>query len=212
MKMTVYNTSGQEAGSVDASDRVFGLPMNKDLLFQVITALIANKRQTVAHTKDRGEVRGGGKKPWRQKGTGRARHGSIRSPIWKGGGVAFGPRKEKDYSKKINKKMARKALKVALSAKAKDGTLVVAEDFKPENPKTKEMNKMFNSMKGIFSNRLQNILLVTPTNMTDIVRASRNLPYLDTIEARNLNPLLVVSAKYLLMQKGALEVLEKMLA
>src|SRR3989338_7205692 len=105
MEINVYNQNAENVGSVEISDKVFGAAMNKDLLYQVVNSEMANKRQVIAHTKGRSEVRGGGVKPWRQKGPGRARHGSIRSPLWVGGGVTHGPRNDKDYSRKINKKM-----------------------------------------------------------------------------------------------------------
>mgnify|MGYP001565261470 FL=1 len=116
MQIPIYNQNAEQAGTLEVSNAVFALPMNQDLLHQVATSQLSNQRQVIAHAKGRSEVRGGGKKPWKQKGTGRARHGSIRSPIWKGGGVAHGPTKDKNYSKKINRKMARKALGVALSS------------------------------------------------------------------------------------------------
>ncbi len=120
LEATIYNQKGASAGSITLPKSVFGAKWSADLVHQVVVAMQANQRSGTAHTKDRSEVRGGGKKPWAQKGTGRARHGSSRSPIWVGGGVTFGPRTEKDYSQKINKKMANKALGVLLSKKMKD--------------------------------------------------------------------------------------------
>src|SRR6478609_7180183 len=114
MEATLYNKKGEKAGKVTLPESLFGLPWNADLVHQVVTSMQDNARLSIAHTKDRGEVRGGGKKPWKQKGTGRARHGSSRSPIWKGGGITHGPLAEKNYKQKINKKMASKALAAAL--------------------------------------------------------------------------------------------------
>ena len=117
MVTKLYNIKGEATGKLTVPENLFGLPWNADLVHQVVTAMRANMRPNVAHTKDRGEVRGGGKKPWQQKGTGRARHGSSRSPIWKGGGVTHGPRKDKIYAQKINRTMAAKALLTVLSRK-----------------------------------------------------------------------------------------------
>ncbi len=125
MKADVYNLNNEVVGSVDLPDTVFGVRYNAALVKQVIDAQLANRRSPWAHTKTRGEVSGGGKKPWRQKGTGRARHGSTRSPIWVGGGVAHGPRNDRDYSQKVNKKMKQAALFAAISRKAKDGEVKV---------------------------------------------------------------------------------------
>ncbi len=147
MYVKLYNQSAEEIGTTELPDAVFGLKWNPDLVHQVVTSYAANRRAGTAHAKTRGEVRGGGKKPWRQKGTGRARHGSIRSPIWKGGGVTHGPRKEKDYSKKINKKMARKALLTVFSAKARDGEIAVMDTMAFPEGKTKHAAAVF----GLFS-------------------------------------------------------------
>src|ERR1700722_10641927 len=117
MEAPIYNSQGKKAGSIELPESVFGVAWNDSLMHQVVTSMQDNARTNVAHTKDRGDVRGGGKKPWRQKGTGRARHGSIRSPIWRGGGVTHGPRNEKDFSRTIPKKMRAKALYIALSRK-----------------------------------------------------------------------------------------------
>ena len=136
MKTDLYNQAGEIINQVELPDQVFGLKINSDLLYQAVMAQLGNSRQVLAHTKGRSEVRGGGKKPWRQKGTGRARHGSIRSPIWKGGGVTFGPTKERNFSKTINKKMKRKALFMALSSKVTDQQLMVFDHLSIEKPKT----------------------------------------------------------------------------
>ncbi|HZZ99433.1 MAG TPA: 50S ribosomal protein L4 [Candidatus Paceibacterota bacterium] len=206
MEFPLYNQQAENVGNVQLSDKIFGLPANNDLVYQVVTAQMANRRQIVAHAKGRGEVRGGGKKPWRQKGTGRARHGSIRSPIWKGGGVTHGPSKEKVYAKDLNKKMVRKALKVALSDKVRAGHLVVIDTIALENNKTKEMAAMMNKFKTALGS-LNSILLVTPDQA--IYKAARNLPYVDTVEAQNLNPLSILSSTYVFMPKSALESVEK---
>jgi len=150
MNYPLYNQNADKVGSVSLPDKVFGLPMNEDLLQQVVISQMSNKRQNIAHTKERGDVRGGGKKPWKQKGTGRARHGSIRSPIWKGGGVTFGPRNDKNFKKKINKKMAHKALLVALSSKVKDKELIIIDGLNFDNWKTKEMAGVINKISNLF--------------------------------------------------------------
>ena len=139
MEAKLYNQSAQEIGTIELADKVFALPAKVDLVHQVRVALRANQRQPVAHTKFRSEVRGGGRKPWRQKGTGRARHGSRRSPIWKGGGVNHGPRKEKSYAQKVNSKMSRLALRMALSSKLADGRVKVIDSLNMASSKTKDL-------------------------------------------------------------------------
>ncbi|OGZ17743.1 MAG: 50S ribosomal protein L4 [Candidatus Lloydbacteria bacterium RIFOXYC12_FULL_46_25] len=135
---TIYAADSKKAGSITLPEAVFGLSWNSDLVHQVVTAMQANARQSSAHTKDRSEVSGSNKKPWAQKGTGRARHGSTRSPIWRTGGVTFGPRNEKDYSQKINRKMKVKALFTVLSRKFKDGEVLFVSDLAMSEPKTKD--------------------------------------------------------------------------
>lgn len=142
MKTKVYNLEGKETGQIELPERIFNVPANEDLIHQVVVAQMANSREAIADTKDRGEVSGGGKKPWKQKGTGRARHGSSRSPIWKGGGVVFGPTSDRNYSKRINKKMKAKALFMVLSEKLREEKILVLEDIKMEKPSTKDMIKM----------------------------------------------------------------------
>ena len=212
METNLYNQKGDNIGKIKLPDSIFGLKLNMDLLYQVVTGQRANKRQIIAHAKGRNEVRGGGKKPWRQKGTGRARHGSIRSPIWKGGGVTHGPLKDKIYKKDINRKMARKALMVALASKLVDNNLFIVDSIKLEHPKTKEIVTIFkNISKNYPDKRMSNTLLVLPTNDKDFVRATNNLKNLSVIEARNLSTLDAVSYKNLLFAKESIEVLEKML-
>src|SRR3989344_5566261 len=208
MELPLYNQNAENIGTVELADNVFGLPMNQDLLYQVVTSQMSNKRQVLAHAKGRGEVRGGGKKPWKQKGTGRARHASIRSPIWRGGGVTGGPTKERNFKKDINKKMMQKALKVALSSKARDGQLFILDALTIEKPKTKEMDGVMKKFTTIFG-RLNNVLLVTPTDSAMLYKSARNLPYLDTIEARNLNPLILLEANRVILSKESLAVIEK---
>ena len=210
MQINLYNQNAESVGKTSLPDSVFGVSMNRDLLYQVITVQMANKRQVIAHAKGRSEVRGGGKKPWRQKGTGRARHGSIRSPIWKGGGVTHGPTKERIFKKKINKKMARKALFIALSSKARDKELVLVEDLKLQNWKTKEMASIMNKVSELFSVKHGSLLLVTDKKLGDTVeRVTKNLPKIDVMEAKNLNALDVLGRKNLILLKDSVGVIEK---
>ena len=210
MEYPLYNQKAENIGKVDLPDQIFGLKMNADLLHQVVTSQMSNKRQVLAHAKGRGEVRGGGKKPWKQKGTGRARHGSIRSPIWKGGGATFGPTKERNFKKKLNHKMVRKALFVALSSKARDNQLLVVDGIKLQNPKTKEMAVLFKNFLGMFGKN-PNVLLVMPAGDDNAKRASKNLQYLSTVEAKDLNPLEVMAHKNLIFVKDSVGILEKKL-
>lgn len=170
------------------------LKVNSVLVHQVAVSQMANRRIHIAHTKDRSEKRGGGKKPWRQKGTGRARHGSIRSPLWKGGGVTFGPRKEKNYSKKIPVKMKRKALLMVLSAKSKQGLIIFKDDLKAS--KTKEVAKIIPK---------ESCLIVLPLYDKSFVLASRNIPNLKVMEAKDLNALDLLSYKHVILNKEAVK-------
>lgn len=208
MEYPLYNQEGQNIGTVNLPENIFGLKMNQDLLHQVVVSQMSNQRQVLAHAKGRGEVRGGGIKPWRQKGTGRARHGSIRSPIWKGGGVTFGPSKERNFKKKLNRKMVRKALFVALSSKAKDNQLFVVDDMKLQNPKTKEMAKILVNFRDLLGKN-PNVLLIMPVGDENVKRAVKNLPYLSAVEVKDLNPLEVLAHKQLVLVRDSINVLEK---
>ena len=138
MQISVYNQEGKEVSALEVSEAVFGVKENKTVIHQAAVAQSANSRSPIAHTKTRGDVSGGGKKPWKQKGTGQARHGSIRSPIWRGGGVTFGPRSNRNFTKKITSKMRRSAILMALSDKFSEKSIIVLESFQPKQAKTKE--------------------------------------------------------------------------
>jgi large subunit ribosomal protein L4 len=209
MELSVYNKEGKETGKVSAPDSVFGLPWNADLVFQVVNAQAANKRQGTAQARDRANVRGGGRKPWKQKGTGRARHGSIRSPIWKGGGVTHGPLAEKNYDQKVNKKMAKKALFTIFSQKAREGEVVVLDDLSFNNGKTKEAAIVFKNLSKMepFVRMVKGNGVLVALHGKDIMarRAIKNLPFVHVDETRNLNAHEVAQYKFLMIPKGALE-------
>ena len=209
MKVKSYNQSGEQAGTVELPDGMFGLKWNADLVHQVVTSQMANMRVHIAHAKDRREVRGGGKKPWRQKGTGRARHGSIRSPLWKGGGVTHGPLTQKNFKKKINKKMAKKALFTVLSAKARDGEIVAMESLHFPEAKTKQAATLFTNLarQDTLSRIMKgNGALVVLAGRDDMTRrAMRNLPFVGIDMAKNLNAHEVLQYKYMVVPKSAIE-------
>ena len=205
MKLKVYNQEGKEVKKIDVSDDIFNLELNNDLVHQVIVSQASNRRQGSAHTKDRGEVSGGGKKPWRQKGTGRARHGSIRSPLWKGGGVTFGPRNDKNYKKRIPKEMKRKALFMALSGKIKDNEFFVVDFFNVNDHKTKTMKEIVNC----FPLLNKKTLIVLPETNQKVILGTRNLPEVQTMPAKNLTALDVLSFKNLIVLEDSVSLIEK---
>jgi len=205
MKTIVYNQKGEEAGQAVLPKEIFEVPMSLDLVHQVVLSQMANRRQVSAHTKDRAEVRGGGKKPWRQKGTGRARHGSIRSPLWAGGGVTFGPRKEKVLTKQIPKKMKRRALFMVLSAKAKEKLILVSEDFKTEKAKTKEVAAILNNLPS----KSSSLLIALPENDEKMIRAGRNIAGVAIMQAKDLNALDLLCYKYLLLPKKSVKTIKE---
>ena len=209
MEFPLYNQRAENIGKVELPDSVFAVPSNNDLLHQIVTSQMANKRQILAHAKTRSEVRGGGKKPWRQKGTGRARHGSIRSPIWKGGGVTFGPTKEVNFKKKIDKKMSRKALVVALSEKARNNNIIVVDNIELNAPKTKEAAGILNSFHKKFGN-LGSVLILTPLLNKSLYIAVKNIQRTGITEARNLNSLEALSYKNLIIFKDAVNVISNL--
>ncbi len=204
MKADLHNMNGKKAGEIDLPDHIFGVEVNNDLLHQVLRAQMLNRRQGSAHTKDRSEVRGGGKKPWRQKGTGRARHGSRRSPIWIGGGVTFGPRNDRNYKKAINKKARRKALFMAISAKKKGGLIFFVSDLKIKEPKTKTITQFLQNIPCA-----GNVLIALPEIDKNIILSTRNLHKVDTIQAKDLNLLDVVSYEYLIIPQESVAIIEE---
>lgn len=217
METKLYNIEGKEAGKVTLPAELFGLPWNADLVHQVVTSMQANARTSTANTKGRGEVRGGGRKPWQQKGTGRARHGSSRSPIWKGGGVTHGPRSEKDYSVKINRSMRQKALLVALSRKYKDGEVIFVDTIEMQAPKTKTAKSMLTGLSKNFSGlgKSRNAAYVAlPSRNAHTLKSFANLGHVQAGSVADLNPVSVLSAKYLVIAdpKAAFETLSKKLA
>ncbi|MDO8470567.1 MAG: 50S ribosomal protein L4 [bacterium] len=205
MKVPVYTMEGKEVGTTELPKEIFEVPMQKDLMHQVAVAQMANKRQVSAHTKTRSEVSGGGRKPWRQKGTGRARHGSIRSPIWVGGGITFGPRKNKNYKQKINKKMGRKALFMALSEKAKRGQLLVLDKIVFEKPKT----KAFYAMLQLLPVKHKSSLIVMPGSEKGVMLSVRNIQKTKALPAKQLNLLEVLSKTFMVMPKDSIQAIQE---
>ncbi len=205
MESKIYNQEGKETGSINLPASVFGLSWNSDLVHQVVVSEAANKRNRVAHTKDRGEVRGGGKKPWRQKGTGRARHGSIRSPIWIGGGVTHGPTKEKNYEKKIGKKMKAKALFTILSGKLRQNEILFIDKVNLKEAKAKEAKKVLEKMskisgfEGVLSKKNNSAVITFWDKNRENERSFRNFSNFKIRELRNITPLEILNHKYLII-------------
>jgi large subunit ribosomal protein L4 len=205
MKMKLYNQEGTVVGDVELPSAIFEVSVNPDVIHQVIVAQEANARVALAHTKTRGEVRGGGKKPWRQKGTGRARHGSIRSPLWVGGGITFGPRSNRNFSQKVNQKMKRKALKMALSDKASSDAMVILDQLTIDAPKSKTAASLLAKLptKG------GTTLVVLPDSNSNVIKSFRNIPTVKTIRADSLNVGDLLTYQYVLLPKASLTVVEK---
>ena len=202
--VSLYNQEGKSVGQVELSNKVFGLKPNRGLIEQAIVTTLTNRRQVLAHTLTKGEVRGGGRKPWRQKGTGRARHGSIRSPQWKGGGVIFGPRKNRNFEIKMNAAAKRKALLMSLSDKVLGERLAVIDGLKFEGPKT----KMFAAMLKALPHKKTNLIVLPSTDMM-VVKSARNIPGVTIIRADSLNTYDIVGHQQVFVLQEALPVIEK---
>ncbi|AEG30899.1 50S ribosomal protein L4 [Thiomicrospira cyclica] len=194
--------TGNQKGSVGVSDAVFGVDFNETLVHQVVVAYMAGARSGTKKQKTRSEVRGGGIKPWRQKGTGRARAGTIRSPLWVGGGRAF-PGQNRDFSQKVNKKMYRGAMKSILSELSRNGRLIVVDDFKVEAPKTREFKAKL-AMLGV-----SDALVVTEAFDEYLYLSSRNLYQADVCDVASIDPLSLVGFKNVVMTQGAIKQLEE---
>lgn len=205
MDAKIYNMSGKEAGTVTLPEAVFGAKWNGDLVHQVVTAMQANARNPIAHAKDRSEVSGTGKKPWKQKGTGSARHGSRRSPIWRTGGVAHGPRNERSFKQKINKKMRVKALYAVLSKKFEDGEVLFLDAMTFDAPKTKEAKNTITALATIegfekLATKKANTALIASIKTEDnTVKSMRNFNNFMLEHVRSLNPVDVLKYKYLVL-------------
>ena len=193
----VYKKDGRKEGAVKLPEKLFSFPWSDELVHQVVTGIASNRR-TPAHTKERAEVRGGGRKPWRQKGTGRARHGSIRSPLWVGGGVTFGPRKERNYTKKINKKMQTKAFFTVLSEKLRSGSLAFIDGFSVESPSTKTAAQYIGKICGEAADKKKNTCTLVFSESDEPTRKSfANIQGVRTFALNALNTRDALSARKL---------------
>ena len=204
-KVAVYTMDGAENGQIELNDAIFGVEVNIPVMHQVVVAHLANCRQGTQSAKTRAEVRGGGRKPWRQKGTGHARQGSIRAPQWVGGGVVFAP-KPRDYSMKINKKVRRLALKSALSSKVQEEKIVVLENLELAQIKTKEMKKVLDTFK------IENALVVMDGENQNVVLSSRNLPGVKTMRADMINAYDILKHDAFIVTKDAVAKIEEVFA
>jgi large subunit ribosomal protein L4 len=205
MEAKIYNEKGEAKGTVTLPESIFGLSWNADLVHQVVVSMTSSARSPIAHTKTRGEVRGGGKKPWKQKGTGQARHGSTRSPIWVGGGVTHGPRNDKNYDRKVNRKMKAKALFTILSQKMRDGEITFLDSVSVKDGKTKNALGVISNIKKIpgfdtIANKKQNALYVAmPEKNESNTRGFGNIGNVMLEETRNMNPVTILQYKGLVI-------------
>jgi large subunit ribosomal protein L4 len=209
MEATIYSQTGKSAGKISLPESVFGVPWNADLVHEIVRLMNSNSRNNIAHTKTRGEVNGGGKKPWKQKGTGRARHGSTRSPIWVGGGIAHGPRNDKNYDRKINKKAKTKALFSILSKKFKEGEILFIDEMNIATPKTKEAKSILLSLSKIkgyeklVTKKSNTAIVALNKKVVSIEKSFNNMGNISVEEFRNVNPVSLLNHKYLIVTNPA---------
>jgi large subunit ribosomal protein L4 len=206
MKVPLRDMVGKAVDEIELRDDIFGITPNQSVMHQALVRQLANARLATAKTKTRAEGRGGGRKPWRQKGTGRARHGSIREPQWRGGGIVFGPRPGRNYRKAMPRKMRRLALRSALSVKAGEDQVIVLDELKMSAPKTKEMLNILNGLTGDSS-----ALILLPERDVDVEKSVNNLPGAKTLRAHYLNLADIFSHDYLIIPLAALKVIEDIL-
>ncbi len=205
LKIKVYNQAAEFVKDLELANDIFGVKPNNELLHQVVVASQANARQVLANTKDRSEVSGGGKKPWKQKGTGRARAGSSRSPIWIGGGVTFGPTKDRNFKQKINQKMKQKALFMALSDKVGSGTMVVLDSLALQEYKTKKFNEIISLLENkVLNNKRRDLLVINDSKDEKTKYSGRNLSGVKILNLENINLLDILNYKNLLLTEAAL--------
>jgi large subunit ribosomal protein L4 len=208
MKLDILKIDGSSSGEqLELSDDIFGVEPNDHAIYLAVKAYLANQRQGTSKSKERGEVRGGGKKPWKQKGRGGARAGTSRSPLWVGGGTIFGPR-PRDYRQDLTKKLKRLARKSALSYKVKDNQLLIVEDFVLENTKTKDFSKILGDLKI----RGKKVLVLTGSYNEKIYKAGRNIPKVNILEAANASTYDILNNQVLVLQKSAVESIKKTFA
>lgn len=207
MKVEIKNIKGEKVSELELNPAVFDVKFNEALVHQVFVCQYSNKRKAIAHTKDRGERKGSGRKPWRQKGTGRARVGSVRSPLWRKGGIVFGPTNERNFSKKINKKMKKIATAMVISGKIRDKEVLILDKFDYKNNKTKEAQEIIknNKIKG-------SILWSYSLEDKDKIKASRNLENSKNILVNNLNVFDMLNNHYLIIDKKGISIMENNLA
>ncbi len=211
LKIKIYNQSAEAVQDLELSAKIFGVAPKSELLHQAMVAQMNNSRQVLAHTKDRSEVAGGGKKPWKQKGTGRARAGSSRSPIWIGGGVTFGPRNDRNFKQKINQKMKQKAIFMVLSDRYNTQGLVILDDLKLEAYKTKQLNQVITNLETkVLNTDRRNILIVNDAKDEKVKYSGRNLVGVKIINLENLNLVDLLNHRYLLITSQGIEKLTKL--
>jgi large subunit ribosomal protein L4 len=209
MKAPIYNQKGESIGDVELNSKIFEVKPNEHLLAEAVRIQLSNSRQGTSNTKTRGEVSGGGKKPWKQKGTGRARAGSTRGPIWRHGGITFGPRANRNWELKINKKAKTAALFMSLSDKAQEKTFIVIDQIALQNPKTKEFASLLADLRLKIKDLGKKHMLIIPKQDEKLVRATANLKSVHTVLANSLNLVDVITANSILVLKDSLPVIEK---
>ncbi len=203
--VSVYNMEGKEVGTMELSDAVFGVKVNEHVVHLAVVAQLANKRQGTQKAKTRAEVSGGGRKPWRQKGTGHARQGSTRAPQWKGGGVVFAP-VPRDYSIRLNKKEKRLALKSVLTSRVQENKLIVLDELKLDEIKTKKMQAVLDAL------NVSKALIVLNDNDMNVVRSARNIPNIQTAQTNTINPYDILKYNTLIVTKAAVATIEEVYA
>ena len=206
-QVSKFDMSGKEIGDFELTDNVFDEDINEHVVHQVITAQLAAKRRGTASTKTRSEVRGGGRKPWRQKGTGRARHGTIRSPLWVGGGITFGP-KPRSYEKKVNKKMKKLALRSILTDKVNNDQFKIIDEIDYDKPKTKQVINLMED----FDLEDEKVLIILPEKNDNVYLSARNLPNVDTMVLDAMNAYQLLDNEYILAPEEAVQKIEEVLS
>ncbi|OGF21267.1 50S ribosomal protein L4 [Candidatus Falkowbacteria bacterium RBG_13_39_14] len=217
-RVNIYNIKAEKVDEVGLNPAIFEVEPKSELIYQALLAQMANSRKVLAHAKGRSEVRGGGKKPWKQKGTGRARHGSIRSPLWIGGGVTFGPTNERNFEAKINKKAKKKALDMVLSDKVSNGKIIVLDNLEMKEARTKEMKELLNNfrsvimtlppLKGGTEKQFFKTLLLHAGKAGNLIKAGRNIEKLKIIGVNNLNIRDLLEYEYVMMPQAGLEIID----